>query len=317
MPRFVDGDEGGGAEPDPIDTLFPEAAPVEDGKAEEAPVIDASAEEDKGKGEEGKETADPSKEQEAAASDDELLAESTSEESADAKSERLERDLGASSKEARRLSVKDKAYTKALEAQGLKVSEVDGEIQFVPTDKYSDKAVITEVLIKDLPATAVDAFESGELDQIQPELDKLLKKQADSLVRAQPTLEKEPTTISPEKKASVFEHMKSAANVDDSPKHEKFELNQKFIEKVIQEKKLDALFAENPEFVSELLNDYTNKLRSAVSAKNKAAKDATDKKEKGAVADSELGVDGSGKPRAAKTGDAAKLDAMFGAEKKI
>ena len=311
LPRFID--DGDGGESSALDSIFPDATSDDLGKADEAPAADASVEEDKGKSdEEGEGNPDSSKEQDMEVDDDELSAALKSEETPDAKSERLERDFKASSKEARRLSAKDKALNKALEAQGLKVSEKDGEVHFIPTEKYSDKAVVKEVKLADLPAATLEAFESGDIDLIQPEIDKLLTKQAESLVRTLPTLDKEPKRISPEKKTGLFEHMTSAVDVNDNPKHENFAINQKHIEAAIKDNGLDAMFADKPEFMAEVLNNHINTLRAGIKATKQAAKDATDKKEKGAQADSELGVDGSGKPAAAAKGETAALDSIFG-----
>ena len=311
-PRYF-AEEGDGApaapaeEPSDMDKLLG-PAPDGDGNPNPDPAADASADADPSNPDTANEPTDPPDGQDPEVDDDELSTALKGDETAEAKLARLERDHGASSKEARRLGDTVKAYKKAFEAQGLKPVVKDGEVSFVPTEKYSDKPAITEVKLADLPTAKLEALESGDIEQMQPVIDELLKKQQESLVKPQPNLEKEPPAISDEQKAAVFEEMAAAVDVNDEPKHENFEKNQKHIEAAVKDKGLEVAFAENPEFIAELMNMYINDLRAKLIAKKKAAAATVTKKETDAQTSTATNVDNPSAPAPAKTGADAFLD---------
>lgn len=301
FPRFIVEDEGGGGEVD----RFGEEVPPDEGKtAEAAPDAEKVAELEKGKVDEGTEKPAPSEEKAPVVADEDLLNELNPEESPEAKLKRIDRDYAASSKESQRLSAKDKAVAKFFEEQGIDIKitkDAKGNITGVNTlanDKYSADAAKLNVKISDLPVDQKEALESGDLDQIQTVIEKIEAKYKSALVRAQPTLDKEPPHLSEERKASVFERMETAKDVFDKPKHENFAENKKQIEAFInhpaRSQALRDLFATDPEAAAELVNSHINSVKARLIGRATAAKVASDKKEKEAQGKTAASVDSEG-----------------------
>lgn len=308
--RCIGEDEGGAAavEDAPadeaafLDTMFGEESQTPaDASAEESEPSDAASQktnqdEEGGEGDDGS-----SKEQAVEISDEELESALSPEESPEKKTERLERDYKASSKEARRLKANEKAINELVKEQGLKLSIKDGKAHLVMTDKYKADESVT-VDISKMSDTVKDAFESGDIELIQPELDKIVN----GLVRPLPTLDKEPEVISPERLDSVFETMTSAKNVNDEPENPGLEANRKHIENLMDNPAMGegwkVAMSQNPEQMVKIMNVYVNHLKAQLSAKKAAKKAENDNKKSEAKESSSASVDGGSTPKEAKSG---------------
>lgn len=312
--RFAEEGEGGGAEPNAADTIFGPSDPIDNGNPEDpATADDATPDaEEQAAGEADDEPQEPSDEEQLLDVDDDELSEALKgKESDEQKMERIKREYAASSTEAKRLNSELKALKGTLDKQGLKIVSGKDGIELVPTEKYSDKAPVMEMDVSKLSVYDVEALESGDLQEIQEVVNKLLKKQASTLVRPTPTLEKEPPSISDERKASVFEQMAEAKNVDDSLKHDNLEKNRPHIEAEIKDKNLEAAFAEQPEYIAGLVNMRINDLRAQLIAKKQAALKAAKKKESEGAELSKTGVQSPSGPSGYGSNSSA-LDAVFG-----
>ncbi len=320
FPLCFDGEgEGGPSVDEKMDAIFGAAPgqtgnPTEENPPAPDPTATADAEEKGTTEEANKAQPQPSEEEQPVEiDDDELMNELKGEESADAKLERITRERAASSKEAKRLGAENKALKSALEGQGLKiVVDKDGGVDFVPTEKYSGKTPVTELKLSDLPLEDVEDLESGDIDLIQSVFDKQLKKQAKSLTRALPTLEKEPIILSAEQCDSAFEHLSEMKDLDDTAKYPRMEKFRPHIEKQIEEKGLGDAFAQNPEYIASLVYGEIQRAYEAVVARKKAAlKEAKAKENKGKTS-SQTSVSSSSAPNAGGGGNDAVMDAVFG-----
>ena len=278
-----------------------DAASPDTGKAEEAAPDagkDTSGDDDTGKGETDDKGQESSQEQASEITDDELTAALEVGETPEAKTKRLEREYKASSTEAQRLSKETKAYAKALEAQGLKSIVKDGEVKFVPTDKYNDKAAKFGMKVSNLPIALQEAIESGDPEEAQKALDYVQEQARSAFVRAVPTLDKEPATISDERKATVFNHMETAKDVNDSPIYEKFGINKSHIESFINNPLCSPArreaFAADPEMMAGLVNAQLNVIRARLSKTKADAATALAEAEKSGRERANGSVDGSG-----------------------
>ena len=309
--RHIDGEEGAGGSPEDTggasvaQDRFGDDVPLNDSK-DTSPAAEQGASNEKGNDDEGTKGRESSEEQAPAFSEEDLLNDLSPEESSEAKAARLEREYGASSTEAKRLNAENKAYVKALESQGLKVSVKDGEVNFIPTEKYSEKSAKLSVKVEDLSAAAIEAFESGDIEQIQPEIDKLLASATQKLVRAQPTLLKEAPQLSDERKASAYAHLESEKGVFNQPKHENFAENKSLVEAFVNHparpQALRDLFASNPELVAEMVNNTINAYKSRRTNGTKAAQAANEKKANEGRESAATGTHSEGNTREASRG---------------
>ena len=269
---------------DALDEMFDVSAD-NDGSAEKEEI---STEEEKP--EEKASAEDKSVEEEnVGVSEEELEKALVAEESQKSKLERLERDYGASSKEAKRLSTERKTIDAALAEQGLKLVIKGDKLDLIPTEKYSKDGKPYEpekIDLNKLSVADIDALESGDVSEIQKVFDKLLSSVAENakakLVRAEPTRDKEAPTISQEKIDSVFDYLANAKDELDMQKHENIATNRKLIENYInnsaQPQALREAFAQAPETVAALVNSYINATRQALIKRAEAAKSAAEKK---------------------------------------
>jgi hypothetical protein len=318
MPRFVDGDGGGGGGDDTqsaADQTFGKAPDDDSNAAPAAPAAAATEESEKSVGEETTKAQESSEEQPPEVTEEDMLAAISGKESIDVKVERLERERKASSTEAKRLKSDNSAYSKALEEQGLKAVIKDGKLSLIATEKYSEKANSFSANLDKLSAADEEALESGEIDQVRPVIERLIEKAKEAYVRIQPNLDKEPSSISDERKQALFESMGEAKEVDGEPKYENLERNKVYIETMINDPArsdaVRAAFAEDPEFMANLLNMEVNHIYAGVQGRKSAAKAATEKAKKEAENKAKPSVDGNGIPVEGSDQEKAAT-AMFG-----
>ena len=319
--RSIDGDKGGGDEKTPeeaaLDAMFPTESPTDESNADTnaaAPESGATDEGEKSNGEEGEKDKEPSEEQPPEVTDDELLESLSAEESTEAKVERLERERKASSTEAKRLKAENKAMIEGLEEQGLKTIVKDGKLKLVPTEKYSAEAGEFTADLSKLSTADQDALESGDLDEVSKVVGKLVEKAKEAFVRAQPNLEKEPVTLSDERKASVFENMEGAKLLNGEPKYEGFGKNKAVIERMIadpaRKEAVRQAFAEDPEFMAGLLNLLVNEKRAILAGEKAEKKKAADKEKSEAVEKSNTNVSDTGAQTKKKGSNESFLDSI-------
>lgn len=289
-------DDGGAAELDAMFGTNDSTASLDGGKADDAPDggKDASGGEEGGKAD----GAPPDDGKAPVVSDEDLEKALSPEESPEEKAARLERDYKASSTEAQRLNAEKKAIAKSLEEQGLKLVVKNGKAELIPTEKYTPDGRPLEVKISDMSAADQEALESGDLAEIQKVIDKVVSDARSKLVRPAPTLEKEPATISPERKESVFSSLEAMTDELGNPKHPDFAMNRKFIETYINNpanpQALRDAFAAAPEAVAVLVNSHINSTRQALIKRTEAAKAASEKKEKEARQKASRGIEDDG-----------------------
>lgn len=317
--RYADGEEGAGggeeksASQVALDEMF-RKSPGDEAKPGQAPESSASGSEEKSESEEGEEDKEPPQGQAPEITDDDIAGALNPEESADAKVERLERDYSASSKEAKRLKNESKALNEALESQGLKVVIKDGKASLVATEKYSDQAASFDADLSKLSTADQEALESGDLEQVSGVVGKLIEKAKEAYVRAQPNLDREPISISDEKKSAVFESMAAAVDVNDQPKHENFSQNQKHIEGIINNSAVNEsvreAFAAAPEFMSEVLNNHINAIRSKLEKGRAAKQQGVKDKEKEAEKSTATNVQDTGKKQEQQAAKSTFLDSV-------
>lgn len=324
-PRYVvDEEAGGGAEnkePTPeeqaLDILTGKTALPDDGKANDAPVDRQGDDDKKTEGDQKPGTESPDKTGQAPEiKDDELEKALGFSESPEEKVQRLERDYGASSAEAKRLNGEKKAIADALKDQGLKLSIKDGKVDFIPTDKYNDGAVSAfSVKVDKLSQEEQDILAAGDLGEIQKVINRIVDEVKSKAVRAAPTRDKEPAELSDERRDSVFKQMKEATDTLGEPKYQGFEKNIPLILRQISDPALPEsvkeAFKQNPEFMAELLNARVQVIRLKLAEQAMKAAAEKTKKEEEARKAAEAKVESNG--TVSQGGEKAKqfLDEMF------
>ena len=289
MPLFIDGEEGGAVVADDAmagtvrfgEQSSSEASPETGDKGEQSSTSDGQAASEVGETVDDKASGSPEG-QAPEVSDDDLLASLSGDESPEDKASRLERDYSASSKEAKNLNAEKKAFVKALDEQGLKYSMKDGQVELIPTDKYSKDAPTFNADISKMSSDIQEAFESGDIEEVQKAMDKIIGQATKALVRPNPTRETERPELSAEKRESVLKHMEEAKDALGELKFEGFDKNKSLIGKMFddanQPEAVRDAIAAAPEYMAELFNARLNAQRAYLGAKNATAKAAAEKK---------------------------------------
>jgi len=296
--RSLDEDAGGVDASDGMDTLFGEEPTISDNPSNTGTADSTISNSETSNSDDSNAQTEPPQGQSPEVSDDDITARLGAQESSETKMTRLERENKASAVEGKRFSSERKAIDAALEAQGLKLSVTDGKVNLIPNDKYGKDATSLSVKVSDLSASQQEALESGDLDQAQDVLNSILAKAKDAFVRAQPTLEKEPSRISDAQRESTYQGMESAVDVNNQPLHPQLSANKQHIDNLVNGPiagdAVKAAFAENPEFMAMVMNNHINAVRATLAAEKSAAKSANDKKQSEAQSTTDVNVDNGG-----------------------
>ena len=146
---------------------------------------------------------------EPAISDEQLLAAVVAAESPAMKLSRIEREYGASSKEARRLADYVKKAREILDEQGISITEDDQKLPagLLPNKKYTKDAGELGIKFEDLPEKTQELF----VEKPQAAIDFLIDKAKRALTKVSPTLEQAPTpSVSPERHETAISYLAEA-----------------------------------------------------------------------------------------------------------
>lgn len=242
--------------------------------------------------------------------DADILTNMGTQETPEATNARLQRDFGASQKEAMRMKKAIEGYESALEKQGLAVGfdEATGESTGVyATDKYNGGN-------SDAEAPKFSSLSEAQQTAMETDQDALMAfaygRGKDAMTRIAPTVEKPIESISPEKETAVVKHMLSQVLDDgETKKYPNLEKNMGLIRQTLDmpyNKPLRAAFNAAPDTVLGLINASVDSTRSQLAQQAQLIIDAKKTEEQEAKDTPSPAPSLGGQPTIAPTGKAAE-----------
>jgi len=239
-------------------------------------------------------------------SEDEIFNRMGFSESPEQKSQRLEREYSASSKEVRRVNQFNTSLLDMLKSQHVEVAMEDGvPVGLVMGEGYS-KGGNLSVKFEDLASNEQALFENNP----QAAVDLILDRARKGLTRVAPTLDRAPVSLSSEREAAAISHVLNMVEVDGEKRHPNFDKNLPFIKRLLSApnapKALREFIAQEPEMALELLDLRVDAEKNFL--KSQAQKALTEKEKKAEEARQTLspGPAGGGTPGMA--GNSAQSD---------
>ena len=283
-----------GTKPDPSQTPTPQSTPGQ------APVAPGSVEGDDA----GKPKVDTGNAPEGQAApevkDEDVLAAMSPTETPEAALARTKREAGASRAEALRLKKVEDGSREVLKNQGLElVLDENGIVTGIaPTDKYNGGKSEEMMSLKftELTEAQQTQFESDP----QALIDHVLSHAKVGMTRVAPTVEKQIASISPEKEASVFDHVAGLVLEDgETKKHPNLALNKTIIHQMIDapsNAELKAFYQQQPDLALALLDAQVDKTRMFLANKAQLIADTATKKKQEADSTPSPAPSGGGTP---------------------
>lgn len=234
----------------------------------------------------GKAAPDPKKDGQAEpkVSDEELLKAAGLSETPEKKAGRLERDLAASSKEARRLLDYSKKLEEFLQDQGIEIGKDESGLPagLIAGKKYSKEAASFDLKFKDLP----EEIQAKMEDEPQKVVDYVLDKAKKAFARVAPTIEKQISPISQERHETALKYLEDMTWESGDKKFPGLAANRKLIEQQINapnaNKALKEFYHQEPELAVSLLNMQLDHARAHIVEQVKKAAEAKETKKKAA-----------------------------------